>query len=1190
MLKKLFMFSTLLIGLLTIVRATDATTWYLEDFESLGILGPNKPEGWTISQTSGVAANNTFVPAIGKGVDGSNAFGVTITGTTDDYWFYTQLLTFGTQPIVEFQYKTAGVVGAAPNNCMGLELAVSANGTDWQTVKTVAATEFVSSSDYTLLRTVLPESYAGTSGYVRLKTIPVENSGTVNFYVDNFGVGTKAPIATKDLMIRGAISGSTMPSVNTETEYKFTIFNNGSDAQADYNVQLLNGTRSLLAEKNITENLEAGASAECTLNYTPSQTGADKLYAVVVLAGDENKHNDTAVLDIEVQNAGQTVIEVGKGQLLVGGQPFFFCSPTSIALALYSPEELNGLKGSINALMFEGKFTQQITAATQVYIGETDMEYIDVLSNERFIDPNTLTKVFDNNMTFAQGERQSIRFTFTQPYAYSGEKTLAVYTFSKIESANVQDDFNAGLFYCTSTMGGSTMAVATDGDNIDPMKPNKEGGSSPKFQRPNTKFVFTSVSNEKYKLSFEVKDTDGEAVSGAVITLNGERQQSGKYMFEDLPNRLYNYVVEKEGFIPARGSLRLNKDSTVAVTLVKMANYPGLSGFLFEDFENMSQGKRPLNWTGDFYVDEKGGKNNEHRLTHSFWHLDGQRTITTNPIFMGSEPVFELEYRVMDYKTYPENAFAGENMTWNIEVSADFGITWEPLYDYDGSHESSKEYKLFSVDVSDYAGNICQFKITVSRNNQVPDEFYFDIDNLKIGTQAAKDLAIVSKIEGMRVPGVGEKNTYTVCIRNEGSETAENYSLKFYDEQTEIGSVNGTKIESGAFAKLSLEHTFATEGKHTLRAVCVMENDEQTLNNAAPDLYVSAQTQGTKSSMVNAYEGEDMSWYAPIAMYDDYSLSWILYNKNDLAFETDNTIGGMAFRTKFAQTVNDIHLSLYVGETDNNSLFLGVPRPTSMTKVFDGKVNVSNQDGGNLVINFDKAYRYTGKNIVVAFYKEAPFCSMDIDFGFYGYTSLGAISVISLVSYEGPMDLSEMDLPTDNELLGFSKFCKPSTIFLLKDNVSYYSVNFEITDQDGNEVKNATITFDGTELAKGKYKVENVPNGTYAYTVKYRNETVNGNVTINGADVTEKVQFNQTGNEFNLTENMIRIYPNPTNDFLHIDVGEDIKEINLYDISGRAVQKLSRVPAGVIEMDLRDCHSGIYLLLIDGKAFKISKR
>lgn len=1183
MLKKILLVMGLLAGMLSL----HAQTWYLEDFEELGILGPNKPEGWTVSEDEYSQA--IFKPAF-QGFESDMAFGVQMTQATGNYWFYTQSCDFGTQPIVEFQYKTAGVIGDAPEHCMSLELAISADGETWTTVKTVAAADFVASSTYALFREILPDTYAGTSGYVRLNVAREADAGTVSLYIDNFGVGTKPEAKTNDLMVQGELAGSSMPTVNAEAEYTFTVFNNGSVAQTAYAVQLLNAAYTVLSSENVTTAIEAGATAEHTLKFTPTQTGADKLYAVVVLENDEDRANDTAALSIDVQAEGNTVVEACKGTDR-GTLPFSFTSKTSASLVLYTPEELM-FKGEISALVFEGKFSEEITFATQVYICETEEESIPYNSDNymfQFMDPANFTKVFDGDMTFPEGDHQSIRFDFTQPFAYSGTKNLAVYTFSSIAADKVLDDWDANKFYGVSALG-TVLSISTSGDNIDPMHPDECYAA---MFRPDTKFFFSSVSDEKYNLTFAVKDVDGNALSGATVTLDGEKQEAGKYVFEDMSARIYSYVVEKEGFVPTRGKLHLMSDTTFAVTLIDMARYPGLSGYLVEDFENIAYNKRPLNWVGDFYVDTMGGKDNGRRLTHSFWFLDGQRSITTNPIFMGSDPVFALEYRVMDMNlqnmTYSGNAFAGENMSWTVSVSEDFGESWEEIYyeDY-GTHVSSLEYKPFSVDVSAYAGKICQFQIVVTRDYQLPDAFFFDIDNVRVGTQVENDLALVSKIEGMRVPSVNAKTAYTVCVRNEGSVAAENYSLKFYDGETEIGSVAGTKIESGAFARLTYEHTFAQEGEHTLTARCVLEEDASLANNITSEFYVSVQPEGVRSSMVDAYEGEDINWNAPISMYDRYSLDWILYNRNDLALESGNNISGMAFRTKFAQETDRMHLSVYIGETGLEHIMDSVPVPASMTKVFDGAVTVGDKDGGNFVINFQRAYRYTGKNLIVAFYKESTdAASYNVDFGFYGYYSLDAVSVVTTYGAEA-MDLSENI--SGEDLRANTSFCKPSTIFLLNDNVSYYSVNFEVIDQNGKEVTDATVTFNGTVMAAGAYKVENVPDGTYAYSVSLNGETVTGEVTVNGADVTEKVQLQHVENQSNIQETMVRIYPNPTDGKLHIDVAEGAKEINLYDISGRMVRRINRVPAGIIELDMTDCHSGIYLLKIDGRAFKVSKR
>lgn len=534
--------------------------------------------------------------------------------------------------------------------------------------------------------------------------------------------------------------------------------------------------------------------------------------------------------------------------------------------------------------------------------------------------------------------------------------------------------------------------------------------------------------------------------------------------------------------------------------------------------------------------------------------------------------------------TYSGNAFAGKNLSWSISVSTDFGITWKDLYNEEyGTHTADTNYNRFVLDMTAYANKICLFLIHVERDNQENDAFYFDIDDWKIGTQLEKDLAIVSKIQGMRVIGAKAETAYTVTVRNLGTEASGDYTVKFYDGETEIASVAGPALASGAFADVTVKHTFTQEGEHTLSARIVAEADLSAINDRTADFYVSVRPENVTCDMVEAYEGENTTHTTPCSFYSPYSLSEILYNRNDLNIEAGTSISGIAFRTSFSKAVERIKLTVYIAETDLEHISGKMLVPSTMNKAFEGVITAEAKDGGNLVIDFTTPHRYTGRNLAIAVYKEGGAFSYDETMAFYGYFDLGYISVASTEG-EDPIDLT---LNGEDVSAGF---VKPSTTFLLRNDIAYHSVNFEVTDQNGQPVQNATVTFNGQTLKTGVYKVEDVADGTYAYSVSLGEETVEGSVTVNGADVTEKVQFQHVANENILTETMVRIYPNPTTDKLHIDVAEGAKEINLYDISGRTVRKLNRVPAGIIEMDLSDCHSGIYLLMIDGKAFKISKR
>ncbi|MDE5574567.1 MAG: hypothetical protein K2I87_02505, partial [Bacteroidales bacterium] len=113
MLKKILLVMGLLVGIFSV----QAQTWYLEDFESLSILGPTAPTGWEIPRIGYSAA---FQLHSSQGVDASQALYAQV-NQTEPYYFITQELGLGDEPVVEFQYKTTGIVGDAPANCLSVE-------------------------------------------------------------------------------------------------------------------------------------------------------------------------------------------------------------------------------------------------------------------------------------------------------------------------------------------------------------------------------------------------------------------------------------------------------------------------------------------------------------------------------------------------------------------------------------------------------------------------------------------------------------------------------------------------------------------------------------------------------------------------------------------------------------------------------------------------------------------------------------------------------------------------------------------------------------------------------------------------------------------------------------------------------------------------------------------------------------
>ena len=86
-------------------------------------------------------------------------------------------------------------------------------------------------------------------------------------------------------------------------------------------------------------------------------------------------------------------------------------------------------------------------------------------------------------------------------------------------------------------------------------------------------------------------------------------------------------------------------------------------------------------------------------------------------------------------------------------------------------------------------------------------------------------------------------------------------------------------------------------------------------------------------------------------------------------------------------------------------------------------------------------------------------------------------------------------------------------------------------------------------------------------------------------------QISDIVNVNEVTDNQYRIYPNPTNDVLHIETESEIEEISIFDVFGRAIVAESQSHKDTkTSVDLSDLKSGIYFVKINTNEGNIVKR
>jgi len=131
------------------------------------------------------------------------------------------------------------------------------------------------------------------------------------------------------------------------------------------------------------------------------------------------------------------------------------------------------------------------------------------------------------------------------------------------------------------------------------------------------------------------------------------------------------------------------------------------------------------------------------------------------------------------------------------------------------------------------------------------------------------------------------------------------------------------------------------------------------------------------------------------------------------------------------------------------------------------------------------------------------------------------------------------------------------------------------TTSDENTLVENTITIDNSGVAL----FEDMRSGTYSYKVSYQGEVFEGSVTAYGQDITKEVNFNFVGLDTPALSESWKLYPNPAQSFVTIEMDEEVKQIIITNIMGQEVFVMTD-PKEQVNVDISSLDTGIYLVWI----------
>jgi len=155
----------------------------------------------------------------------------------------------------------------------------------------------------------------------------------------------------------------------------------------------------------------------------------------------------------------------------------------------------------------------------------------------------------------------------------------------------------------------------------------------------------------------------------------------------------------------------------------------------------------------------------------------------------------------------------------------------------------------------------------------------------------------------------------------------------------------------------------------------------------------------------------------------------------------------------------------------------------------------------------------------------------------------------------------------------------------------FYTVMFDILDDDTNPVEDAVVTLGEITNPSGDYTFTDIEPGNYTYTIEAEGFFP---VTEHSLEVDEDTTVSvtmETDDVFvdKLKSKVFSVYPNPSTGILHIDADEFVSQVALLDIGGNTV-KTVQVDGHRTTLNLQDIPSGIYLLKITGDNVSVTQR
>ena len=363
---------------------------------------------------------------------------------------------------------------------------------------------------------------------------------------------------------------------------------------------------------------------------------------------------------------------------------------------------------------------------------------------------------------------------------------------------------------------------------------------------------------------------------------------------------------------------------------------------------------------------------------------------------------------------------------------------------------------------------------------------YVYFDDFRIEELLDNNLEATSVRNLNNTPSAGDKISTGVVYTNRGTTSAKSFTVQLLDNDNNVlgSSTVRRPLAAGATGTANIAWTVPdVEGTFAVRGKVLMSGDECANDDETVPVYLNVQGEGLRAVTIGT--SSDVSENVPFKYYGRI-VSESVYKAEDFQGMAGN-IDSLSFKVRMGMERDflNVPFKIFVANTDQPDLNTGWIQPTSMTKVFDGNIDLKT-GVYDLTIPFSEPFCYTGGNLAVLVVGPEDGTLFSQEGGGMGaYVSeygWGASRTYVSLSMAPAPDLNALN----NEVGSYFSYVPNATFFFNPSNCG--SLTGTVTDAEGNPVKGATVSggeYSGfkniktTTDAEGKYFIKYFPAQTY---------------------------------------------------------------------------------------------------------------